>query len=83
MKTILSGGRDLQSPLGMSAHWFRYKLEIDDVKRGENLLEIETKKQAPKAGFVRSVNGVEILMRYKDYVRPEGLDVQRVAPMSG
>jgi len=83
IKTILRGGMDLQAPLGMSAHWFRYKLEISDVKRGENLLEIETKKQAPKADFARSVNGVEILMRYKDYVRPEGFDVERVNPMSG
>ena len=83
MKTSLRGGMALQAPLGISAHWFRYKLEIDDVKRGENVLEIETKKQDPKAGFARSVNGVEILLRYKDYVRPEGFDVQRVAPMSG
>ena len=83
IKTILNPNKHLQAPLGMSAHWFRYKLDIDDVKRGENVLEIETKKQAPKAGFDRSVNGVEILMRYKDFVRPEGFDVERIAPLSG
>ena len=83
IKTILNPNKHLQAPLGMSAHWFRYKLDIDDVKRGENVLEIETKKQAPKAGFDRSVNGVEILMRYKDFVRPEGFEVERIAPLSG
>ncbi len=56
MRTRLAGSMSLQAPLGMSAHWFRYKLDIDDVKRGENLLEIETKTQDKKAGFARSVN---------------------------
>ncbi len=70
----------IQAPLGMSAHWFRYRLDVDDLKRGENTLEIETKKQSKAAGFARSVNGVEIQTRYKDFERPLGLGVESVAP---
>lgn len=83
MKTLLSSNMSIQAPLGMSAHWFRYKLGIADIKRGENVLEIETKTQDKKAGFARSVNGVEIQTRYKDFERPEGLEIERVAPLSG
>ena len=79
----LAGSMHVQAPLGMSAHWFRYKLEIDDLKRGENKLEIEVQKLAQKAGFARSLNGVEIQTRYKDFVRPKGLNVERIAPKGG
>ncbi len=79
----LAGSMHIQAPLGMSAHWFRYKLELDDLRRGENTLEIESKRFTKTAGFTRSVNGVEIKTRYKDFVRPEGLEVERIAPSGG
>ena len=79
----LAGSMHIQAPLGMSAHWFRYKLELEDLKRGENILEIETKGLTKTAGFIRSLNGVEVQTRYKDFLRPEGLEVERVAPQGG
>ena len=79
----LAGSMHIQAPLGMSAHWFRYKLELDDLKRGENILEIETKGLTETAGFTRSLNGVEVQTRHKDFLRPEGLEVERVAPPGG
>ena len=82
MRTILRGGMDLQAPLGMSAHWFRFSLPIHLVKRGDNLVEVEMFKFEPRAGFMRSINGVEVLMRYKDMERPQGFDVERVSPLS-
>jgi hypothetical protein len=83
IRVKLAGAMSVQAPLGMSAHWFRFKLPIDLVKRGDNLLELEMKKFEPRAGFTRSINGVEVLMRYKDMQRPEGFDVDRVTPLSG
>jgi hypothetical protein len=82
MQVKLAASMHIQAPLGMSAHWFRYKLELDDLKRGNNTLEIETKKFDKLAGFTRSVSGVEIQTRYKDFVRPEGLELERIAPQS-
>ncbi len=83
IRVALAPSMEVQAPLGMSAHWFRYGLEPDDLKRGENILEIEVRKLAEKAGFTRSVNGVEIQTRYKDFVRPEGLEVERIDPGGG
>ena len=82
MAVQLAPSMHIQAPLGMSAHWFRYKLELDDLKRGVNTLEIETKKFDKRAGFTRSVSGVEIQTRYKDFLRPEGLELERIAPKS-
>ena len=79
----LAGAMALQAPLGMSAHWFRYRLQIDDVKRGINELTIEVQHLDARAGFERSVNGVEIQTRYKDFVRPEGFELERIAPPAG
>ena len=59
----LAGSMHLQAPLGMSAHWFRYKLELDNIKRGENTIEITAKHFTKTAGFARSLNGVEIQTR--------------------
>ena len=83
MKVVLAGGMEVQAPLGMSAHWFRYKLELDDLKRGENLLEVECRKMDKRAAFSRSVSGVEVLTRYRDMERPEGLGIERIAPAGG
>ncbi len=82
MATILAG-KNIQAPLGMSAHWFRYKLELDDVKQGENIIEVECRKKDKRAGFTRSLNGVEIVMRYRDMERPEGLFMQRIESPPG
>lgn len=79
----LAGSMQLQAPLGMSAHWFRYRLELDDLLEGENVVEIECRRFDPKAGFARSLNGLEIKTRYRDFLRPEGLDMERLAPPSG
>ena len=83
MQVALAGGMQIQAPLGMSTHWFRYRLEIGDLKQGNNRLEVVVEKLDPKAGFIRSVNGVEILTRYRDFVRPEGLETERVDPRGG
>ena len=83
MATILAGSMNLQAPLGMSAHWFRYKLNIEDVVQGENIIEAEVRKHDRRAGFKRSLNGVDIVMRYKDMERPEGLGVQRIEAPPG
>ena len=82
MQTILVGSMSLQAPLGMSAHWFRFALPIELVRRGDNLLEVEMFAFEPRAAFTRSINGVEVLMRYKDMERPEGFGIERVAPLS-
>jgi hypothetical protein len=79
----LAGSMSVQAPLGMSVHWFRYKLPLDLLKRGDNLVEVTVRKFEPRAGFTRSISGVEVLTRYKDPVRPEGFGVERVAPQSG
>lgn len=79
----LAGGMAVQAPLGFSAHWFRFRLAPEEVRRGANRVEIEVKKLEARAGFVRSINGAEILVRYKDFVRPEGLVLERIAPPGG
>ncbi len=73
--------KPLEAPDSMAAHWFRYMLDVDLLKRGENTLEVEVKKMEKTAGFVRRINGVEIQTRYKDFVRPLGLKVDRIAPI--
>ncbi len=69
----------IEAPAVMAAHWFRYRLDISLLSRGENTLEVRAHKLSNTAGFTRSVNGVEIQTRYKDFVRPEGFGVERIA----
>ena len=76
--TDVMAGMEVQAPFGMSAHFFSYTLELDDIVQGYNILEVETKRQEKTAGFTRSINGVEIRVRYKEFERPAGLDVARV-----
>ena len=76
----LAGGMAVQAPLGFSAHWFRFRLAPEEIVRGINHIEIEVKHLDARAGFARSINGVELLVRYKDFVRPEGLALERVEP---
>ena len=79
----LAGGMAVQAPLGFSAHWFRFRLLPKQIKRGSNRVEIEVVKLDPRAGFARSINGAEILVRYKDFMRPEGFGRERIAPAGG
>ena len=67
----------------MSAHWFRWKLDTDLLREGKNVVEVEAKRMDKPAGFTRSLNGVEIRTRYKDFARPQGLEVVRLAPLTG
>ncbi|MFH1572068.1 MAG: hypothetical protein ABIL09_29020 [Gemmatimonadota bacterium] len=83
MATRLAGGMEIQAPLGMAAHWFRFRLELEDVRPGQNLVEVECRSLAPRAGFARHLNGVEVLMRYRDFERPEGLGAERLDPGGG
>ena len=55
--TNLAGGMEVQAPLGMSAHWFRYTLPVDLLHQGYNSLEVSTTAMCPSAGFQRSVSG--------------------------
>jgi uncharacterized lipoprotein YddW (UPF0748 family) len=73
-------GSPFDGPLGVSAHWFRFRLEVDTLHEGKNVVEVETKRVDKLAGFTRSLNGVEIQTRYKDFVRPESFDAERLAP---
>jgi len=70
----------VQAPKGMTAHWFRYRLPIGLLKRGNNALEVTVLKASPMATFKRSINGVEILTRYKDFERPLGFGVEHTSP---
>jgi len=83
MATRLAGGMEIDAPLGMPAHWFRFRLEPDAVRPGRNLVEVECRRLDPRAGFARSLNGVELHLRYRDFERPLGLEVERVDPPSG
>ncbi len=76
-------GSPFEGPLGMSVHWFRWQLDVDLLSEGRNVVEVEVKRLDKSAGFTRSLNGVEIRTRYKDFARPEGLEVERLAPLSG
>ncbi|MFC1526344.1 hypothetical protein ACFL6X_05995 [Candidatus Latescibacterota bacterium] len=83
MATRLAGGMEIQAPPAMSAHWFRFRLEQGDVQTGENVVEVDGRRLDRRAGFARSLSGVEIFMRYRDYERPEGLRMERVDPPNG
>ena len=80
MRILARFRQPLEAPEGFGAHWFRYKLDVELLKQGENTLEVETRQLTKTAGFARCVNGVEIQTRFKDFVRPEGLNVERIAP---
>tara|TARA_Y100000588_G_scaffold372108_1_gene444265 strand:+ start:1698 stop:3275 length:1578 start_codon:yes stop_codon:yes gene_type:complete len=74
---------DVDAPLVFAGHWFRYSLDVDLLRRGENVLEIDVTHLDSRASWERSVNGVEIRTRYKDFERPRGIeDVERVKPLS-
>ena len=76
-------GSPFEGPLGMSVHWFRWQMDVELLREGRNVVEVEAKRLDKSAGFTRSLNGVEIRTRYKDFVRPHGLEVERLPPLSG
>ena len=64
----------IDAPLGMSAHWFRFRLEPDLVKEGENTVEVISRKMAREAGFTRSLSGVELHFATKNsFARRESM----------
>ena len=75
-------GNPIEASEGFIGHWYRWKLDLGLLRRGENTLEVETKRLEPTAGYERSVNGVEIQVRYNEFVWPEGLGVDRVNPIA-
>ena len=72
---------EVQEPV-RGTYWFYYRLPPEVIKRGDNTLEIEITRKEKTAGFARTVNGVEVMTRYKDPERPEGLNPSRVVPPS-
>ena len=57
--TKLAGGMAVQAPLGFSAHWFRYRLPLDLLRQGVNVLEVTQIEACRTATFERSINGAQ------------------------
>jgi hypothetical protein len=70
---------EVYAPGGASVHWFKWRLDPAIVVQGENVIEIDCKGFEKRAGFTRNLNGVEVWMRYKQFERPEGLGMPRIA----
>jgi hypothetical protein len=73
---------EIYAPPSMSVHWFRWRLDPALVTNGENVIEIECREFEKRAGFTRSLNGVEMWVRYKEFERPQGLQVPVIEPRS-
>lgn len=80
IKTQLPDIMELDAHSAMSAHWFTFTIDADLLRQGDNILEIETRQIAPAADFKRTLNGVEIEIRYKTFERPLGFNGQQVDP---
>ena len=63
-------------------YWLRWRIDASAVRKGENILEIGILKKEPTAGFARTLTGVEVHVRYREFDRAESLDVATVAPPS-
>ena len=63
-------------------YWLRWLLNPATIRKGENVLEIGIVKREPTAGFARTLTGVEIHLRYREFDRPETLDAATVPPPS-
>ena len=63
-------------------YWLRWRLEASAVRKGENVLEIGIAKKEPTAGFARTLTGVEVHVRYREFDRAESLDAATVPPAS-
>ena len=73
---------EIYAPPGTSVHWFKWRLDPALISQGENVIEVECREFEKRAGFTRSLNGVEVWVRYKEFERPEGLEVPAIAPRS-
>jgi hypothetical protein len=63
-------------------YWLRWNLDIETIVQGENTLDIEIVKKEKTAGFARTLSGVEVHMRYREFDRPEALDPVTIPPPS-
>ena len=63
-------------------YWLRWRLDASAIRKGENVLEIGIAKKEPTAGFARTLTGVEIHVRYREFDRAETLDTVTVPPPS-
>ncbi len=63
-------------------YWIRWRLEASAIRKGENVLEIGITNKEPTAGFARTLTGVEIHVRYREFDRAESLDTATVPPAS-
>ncbi|MCY4527591.1 MAG: hypothetical protein OXD46_00985, partial [Chloroflexi bacterium] len=63
-------------------YWLRWRLDATALKKGENVLEIAITKKEPTAGFARTLTGVEVHVRYREFDRAESLDAATVPPPS-
>ena len=70
MATVMAGGMDVQAPFGMSAHFFDFTLELDDLVQGDNVLEIETKRQETDRRLHTQRQRVEVPRRYRSSSAP-------------
>jgi hypothetical protein len=70
----------VDAPDTIAGFWFRFRLDIDLLRQGDNTLEVEARRFEKTAGFDRKVSGVEVQTRFRDFVRPEGLSVERMPP---
>ena len=68
----------MSAPQVLSAHWFRFRLDKELLQHGWNTVEVVAHHLDPRAGFDRSVNGLEVLTRYKTWERPQGLQANEV-----
>ena len=76
------GGPIISKVVDTGVRYLERKQEISEAKHTARL-EIEAKKFEKTAGFERKVNGVEVQTRFKDFVRPEGLNIERMPPTAG
>ncbi len=70
----------VEAPDTIGGFWFRYRLDLDLLKQGDNTLEVEARSFEKTAGFDRKISGVEVQTRFRDFVRPEGLSIERMPP---
>lgn len=70
----------VDAPEAFGGYWFRFDLDPALLTQGQNNLEVKSIKQEKTAAFVRTISGVEIRTQFKDFVRPEGLEIDRVPP---